>query len=170
MRYVCSYNPPARRGAVYAGDKAGLEHLKSAGARLTNYGGEALQSDQVLIVEPGSSRELAPQAQAVASWSKAGGQVLALGLSEQELQAFLPFKVHTEQKEHISCYFEPLSVGTFMSGIGPADVLIRGPREVPLVLGGADVIGDGALAKRVRSGVSNSTPMLPRTRLRAKLR
>jgi len=147
MKYVCSYSPPVRRRAVYAGETAGFEHLKSAGARVTKYSGEKLQDDQVLVVGPGGAKELLPQAQAVASWSGAGGHLLALGLSEQEAQAFLPFKVRTEQKEHISCCFEPLSVGTLVSGIGSGDVLIRDPREMPLVVGGADVIGDGVLAQ-----------------------
>ena len=34
-----------------------------------------------------------------------------------------------------------------MSGIGPGDVLIRDPREIPLVVGGAEEIGDGVLAQ-----------------------
>jgi len=147
MKYVCSYSPPVRRLAVYAGEPAGFEHVTGAGARVTKYGGEVLQGDQVLIVGPGGAKELLPQAQAIAAWSKAGGQILALGLPEQEAQAFLPFKVRTEQKEHISCYFEPPSVGSFASGIGCGDLLIRDPREMPLVVGGADVIGDGVLAR-----------------------
>lgn len=147
MRYVSSYRPPVRRGAVYAGETAGLNHLKSAGARVTKYGGEKLQGAQVLVVGPGGAKELLPQAQDVASWRQAGGLLLALGLSEEEAQAFLPFNVRTEQKEHISCYFEPLGVGTLLSGVGPGDVLIRDPRQMPLVIGGADLIGDGVLGQ-----------------------
>jgi hypothetical protein len=34
-----------------------------------------------------------------------------------------------------------------LAGVGPADVHNRAPREIPLVSGGATVLGDGVLAK-----------------------
>ena len=37
--------------------------------------------------------------------------------------------------------------GSLLAGIGPADVHNRDPREIPLVSGGAAVLGNGSLAK-----------------------
>jgi hypothetical protein len=49
--------------------------------------------------------------------------------------------------EHIAAYFDPPAAGSWREGIGPADVQNRDPRDLPLVAGGADVVGDGVLAK-----------------------
>ncbi len=147
MDYVCSYKPPVRRRPVYAGQQAGLEHLKSVGAQITKYGGEKLQDDQVLVVGPGGGKGLSSHAGAIQLWLRAGGHVLAVGLSEDEARAFLPFKVQMKENEHISSRFEPLSVRTLLAGVGCGDLMVRDPREVPLVVGGAEIIGDGVLAQ-----------------------
>src|SRR5439155_1861905 len=76
---------------------------------------------------------------------KAGGQVLAIGLSEQDLRA-LPLKLTTRSAEHISTFFDPPRYGSPLAGVGPTDAHNRDPKEFTLIAGGADVVGDGVLA------------------------
>ncbi len=78
---------------------------------------------------------------------KKGGNLLAIGLDEQEANAFLPIKIRTKEQEHIAAYFEPFGFNSLVAGVGPADVHSREPRKIPLVLAGATIIGDGVLAK-----------------------
>jgi len=146
LRYVSAYSPAERRSAVYVGDPAGRAHLEHAGMSLGQHSVGALAPDQVLVVGPGGGRELTPHKEAIATWLKAGGHVLAIGLDGQEARAFLPFTVTTEAAEHICTYFEPPGMDWPLAGIGPADVLVRDPRQLPLVTAGAAVVGNGVLA------------------------
>ncbi len=59
--------------------------------------------------EGGSSR---PEHPAIAAWLKAGGNLLAIGLDEQDANAFLPFPVRMKKAEHISADFEPFDAGS----------------------------------------------------------
>lgn len=147
FRYVSAWKPPPRRKALYVGDPAGKKHLEAAGLSVSDYTKEALSPDHVLIVGPGGGQKLASDAEAVGKWVKDGGNLLAVGLDGAEASAFLPFKVQTKKGEHIAAYFDPPRVGSPLAGIGPADVHNRDPREMPLVTGGASVLGDGVLAK-----------------------
>jgi hypothetical protein len=52
-----------------------------------------------------------------------------------------------KRAEHIAAFFEPAGPHSPLAGIGPADVHNRDPRELPLVAGGASVLGDGVLAQ-----------------------
>jgi hypothetical protein len=52
-----------------------------------------------------------------------------------------------KKAEHIATSFEPFGQSSPLAGVGPADVHNRDPRELPLVSGGARVIGDGVLAR-----------------------
>jgi hypothetical protein len=90
---------------------------------------------------------------AVADFVKAGGNVLALGLDEQEANAFLPLKVGMKTTEHLATFFEPAAINTAFAGIGPADVHNRAPRELPLLTEGAAILGDGVLAKAHNANV-----------------
>ncbi|MGC9316521.1 MAG: glycoside hydrolase family 2 TIM barrel-domain containing protein, partial [Armatimonadota bacterium] len=145
LRYVAEYSPPARRTAVYAGEPAGGEHLARAGIAATEYGGP-LAADQVLVIGPAGNDALAPRSDAIAEWLQAGGRVLALGLDEAQLRECLPLEISTRLAEHIDAHFDPPATTSPLAGVGPADVLIREPREIPLVAGGADIVGDGVLA------------------------
>ena len=89
----------------------------------------------------------------MADFVKAGGNLLALGLDQPEANAFLPFKVGMKKAEHIAAFFEPAGMDTLLAGVGPADVHNRAPRELPLVSSGAEVIGDGVLAKASNANV-----------------
>ena len=73
--------------------------------------------------------------------------MLAIGLDEADANAFLPFKVRTKKAEHISADFDPFDAHSLLAGVGPADVHNRDPRDLPLITGGATVIGDGVLAR-----------------------
>ncbi|MEA3402944.1 MAG: hypothetical protein U9R79_17015, partial [Armatimonadota bacterium] len=145
LRHVAADSPPARREAVYVGEPAGREYLERSGIAAAEYG-EALTADQVLVIGPGGGAALAPDREAIGEWLDAGGHVLAVGLEEAELRACLPLEVSMRAAEHISAHFTPAGRGSPLQGVGPADVLIREPREMPLVEGGAEVVADGVLA------------------------
>jgi hypothetical protein len=147
VRYVSAWKPRPRRKALYVGDPAGKRHLESAGLSLGSYGKEELAAERVLIVGPGGGRKLAGEAAAIGKWLKEGGNLLAIGLDRAAAQAFLPFKVEMKKREHIAAYFKPPGMNSPLAGIGPADVHNRDPRDLPLVSGGAAVVGDGILAK-----------------------
>ncbi len=147
LDYVAAWKPAPTRKALYAGDPAGKSHLEKAGVAVGTYEGGALAPDQVLVVGPGGGRPLAARAAAIGDWLKAGGRMLAIGLDAEEAGTVLPFKVTMKKAEHIAAWFEPPGMSSPLAGIGPADVHNRDPREMPLVSGGATVIGDGVLAE-----------------------
>jgi len=153
LRYVSTWKPAPRRTVVYVGDPAGSRHLQSAGLAPGTYNGGNLSADQVLVVGPGGGQQLAGNAAAVAEFVKAGGNVLAVGLDQQEASAFLPLKVTMTKAEHIAAYFEPFGADSLLSGVSPADVHNRDPRDLPLVSGGATAFGDGVLAKAQNANV-----------------
>jgi len=153
LDYVSAWSPAPRRKAVYVGDPAGKRHLESAGISSSDYQGEKLADNQVLVVGSGGARELAEDAAAVAEWVKRGGHVLAVGLEEQEASAFLPSRVDFEPREHIAAHFEPFGMGSLLEGVCPADVHNPAPRELPLVSGGAVPVGNGVLAKAEKENV-----------------
>ncbi|UCG47821.1 MAG: hypothetical protein JSU94_20380 [Phycisphaerales bacterium] len=147
LQYVSRRRPAPRRQVVYAGDPAGRRHLESAGVSLTSYDGSSLSTDQLLVVGPGWGPKLAKDAARIAEWLKGGGSLLAVGLDERQAGAFLPLQIRTRRAEHISAYFEPFGTGSLLAGAGPADVHNRDPREAPLVVEGAQIIGNGVLAE-----------------------
>jgi hypothetical protein len=77
--------------------------------------------------------------------SEDGGRVAAFGLGQQEARMLSP-GVSMEAREHIASHFEALGPGSPFTGISPADVHNRDPRDLPLVTGGAQLLGDGVLA------------------------
>lgn len=147
LQYVSTWKPTPSRKVVYAGDPAGMAHLESAGIPVAAYDGAKLTPDQILVVGPGGGSKLAAGAPAFADWMKSVGHFLAVGLDEQDANAFLPFKVRMKKAEHISAYFEPFEAGSLLAGTGPADVHTREPRDLSLVTAGSTVIGDGVLAR-----------------------
>ena len=147
LRYASSWQPPARRRALYAGAPAGRAHFESAGVPVGSYEGGRLSGDHVLVVAPGGGRLLERHAPDVARYLKAGGHALMLELDGAEASTFLPAPVRTTKQEHIAAYFEPFGAGSLLAGVGPADVHNRDPRQVPLVLRPATVVGNGVLAR-----------------------
>lgn len=146
LNYLSSYSAPAVRKVVYAGSDAGLKHLELMGLKPVAFGAAPLAADQVLVVGPGADQSLAANVAAVRQWVQAGGNVLALGLNQQEANAFLPFSIKTARSEHICTVFNPPALNSLLAGVGPSDVMNRDPRTIDLVSGGADVLGNGVLA------------------------
>jgi hypothetical protein len=109
--------------------------------------GGALSTDNVLVVGSGGGKMLAGHAAPIADFLKAGGRLLAVGLDEQEANAFLPFNVRMQNAEHIAAFFDPFGKNSLLAGVSPADVHNRDPRTLPLVAAGATVVGDGVLAR-----------------------
>ncbi len=145
LAYLADWQPPPHRKAIYVGDPEGKRHLAAVGISAADY--EGLSTGHVLILAPGSGKELAGKGPEIAAWVQAGGNVLALGLSEEELNPLLPFRVQTRNAEHISSFFEPFGLNSFGAGIGPADLHNRDPGLFPLISAGARITGDGALAQ-----------------------
>jgi hypothetical protein len=153
LQYASSWAPAPRRRALYAGPSAGRRHLESLGLSVDSYNGGNLSSDQVLVLGPGAGPTLAGRTEALAGWLKAGGHLLAIGLDQEDADALFPFKVTMKKAEHISTFFEPFSRNTLLAGLGPADVHIRAPRQLPLVSAGARLAGDGVLAQAAEAQV-----------------
>jgi hypothetical protein len=132
---------------LYTGEPQGMSHLQAAGFKPGSYNGGELKPDQVLIIGPGSnvSRASSPRFEGGTS-STQGGRLLAIGLSQEQADALLPFHVSINQAEHINAYFDPPDVNSPLAGVGPADVHNRDPREILLVTEGAATAGNGVLA------------------------
>jgi len=136
----------ALRLPLYAGDVRGKAHLEAAGFRPTPYTPGALDMADALIVGPSGGSVLEPDKHRVAEFLRAGGRLLGLGLSQADLDAFLPFPVVVKPTEHINAFFEPPAHNSLLAGVGPADVHSRDARALPLITSGARVLGDGVLA------------------------
>ena len=147
MGYVSSWKATPSCKVLYAGDAAGKAHLESAKFAPADYQGGPLSADQVLVVGPGAGEKLAASAKDIEEWLKAGGRLLAVGLSQEEANAFLPVKVVTKKADYIcGSYTLPAADSPFV-GIAPADIYNRSPRSLPLISEGAATLGDGVLGK-----------------------
>ncbi len=147
LEYVGAWKPSPRRKALFAGPPAGRRHLESLGLSVDAYDGGSLSQDQVLVLGAGAGANLASRTAPLADWLKAGGNLLAIGLDQEDAKSLFPFTVKMKKAEHISAFFEAFGRNSLQAGIGPADVHDRAPRELPLVSDGARVIGDGVLAQ-----------------------
>jgi hypothetical protein len=146
IAYASAWKAPPARRAVYAGDAKGRGHLKAAGIEATGYeGGELSAKGDVLVVGPGGGGALSPHAVAVAKFVKEGGNVVAVGLDQRDADAVLPIKVTLAKREHVGTTFEAPGLRSPLAAVGPADVHVREPRELPLLTGGATALGDGVL-------------------------
>ena len=152
--YMLTWKPgkskkPARP-VVYIGEKAGKDYLTKAGLTIAEYDGGKLSPETVLVVGPGAAKQVRDKA-TIAEFLDADGRMVAIGLDQADADAILPYKVTMKKAEHIATVFDPPDgFSTFadiaMVGIGPADVHNRQAQQVPLVTGGAWVVGDGVLA------------------------
>jgi len=153
LEYISTWKPRPNRSALYAGEAADRANLEAAGFRLGTYTGGELKPDQVLAVGPGGGKELAAHRDKITAFLQAGGHLLALGFNQTDADALLPFKVSCTSAEHINAVFEPPQFGSPLAGVGPADVYCRDPRTLPLVVGGAQILGDGVLAVATNANV-----------------
>ena len=146
MRYVSEWRPVPRRRAVYIGEPSGKAFLESIGVNAQLYNGK-LSSDEVLVAGPACGNVVGKDPTVLANFLKSGGNLLAIGLGQDDINRLLPFKMTMKKAEHISSFFESVGPDSLLTGIGPADVHNRDPRELPLVSAGAEVLGDGILAR-----------------------
>ncbi|MBT7298526.1 MAG: hypothetical protein HN849_03385, partial [Victivallales bacterium] len=146
MRYVSERRPRPRRRVLYAGKPAGKRHLDASGFSPTPFAGGALSPDQVLVVGSDGEKVLSRNKGSVAAFLKAGGNLLALGLDEEQANGFLPWRVEMTRAEHIASVFKAPGTGSLLAGVGSPDVHNRDPHELPLVTSGAAVAGNGILA------------------------
>jgi len=153
LEYVSSWKPTPRRSALYAGSQAGRQYLESLGLAVTPYDGGNLSSQQVLILGTGAGTTLAGRAETLAGWLRAGGNLLALGLNQEDAKALLLFDVKMKTAEHISTFFTPFRHDDVLAGVGPAEVHVPAPQQLPLVSGGARIVGDGVLAQADGAGI-----------------
>ena len=150
LNYLWSWKPVVRRTIVYAGEPAGLRHLESAGFKASPFRERSCRA-QVLVAGPGAGKELARGKEAIARWLKAGGNLLAIGLDEEDANAFCPFG--TEWNGEISLRISSPLIAARRFGVGPADVHNRDPRDISLVRSVTTVIGDGVLARTAELNV-----------------
>ena len=108
------------------------------------YEGGQISEDYILIVGPGAGQKLSLHSDSIRSWISAGGRLLNIGLDESDARSLLP-DVTMKKAEYICAFFEPAGMNSLLTGIGPADVTIREPRELSLISGGAKPVGDGIL-------------------------
>ena len=147
FRYAANWKPSPTRNAVYVGEAAGKEYLKSCGIDAADYRAGDLSSDaDLLIVGPGGGEQLASHATDASTFFQRHGRLFAIGVDQKDADAILPFKVHLKQAEHISCFFDAPSARSPLAGIGPGDVQSRAPLNLPLLTDGATIAGDGVLA------------------------
>ena len=152
VRYVADWKPGVPRQAVYAGDADGKAFLETLVVNARAYDGH-LSTNDVLVLAAGATRALGRNTAMVADFVKSGGHLLAIGLNSAEAEAVLPIQVTMKNAEHISSFFASPGVDSVFAGIGPANVHNRDPRELPLVTGGAQILGNGVLAKAVDANV-----------------
>ncbi|MBP7051696.1 MAG: hypothetical protein KBE65_11825 [Phycisphaerae bacterium] len=145
IEYVGKWKPQPQREALYAGAPAGREHFKAAGFPLRSYDGGKIPTDSVLILGP-DSHAMSAHRDAISAFVASGGRLLAVGLTQKDLDAVLPGVVSVTQAEHINAFFTPPARNSPLAGVGPADVHNRDPRTLPFVSGGADIVGNGVLA------------------------
>ena len=154
LNYISSYKPLPSRNVLYTGDPAGFTYLKQSGLLVSEYNGNALTSDQILVTSPGGNIDLASCKQNIAAWLKEGGHLLAIGFDGKKSNVFLPFAITTKNAEHIDTIFESAGKDSPLAGVGPSEVLIREPHLLPLITGGATTVGNGVLAYTADSKVT----------------
>lgn len=153
FRYVSSWKPSPRRSVVYVGDPAGKKHIESTGVAVASLDDKLPAPDRLLVVSPGSPHNLGARRDSIADWIRSGGAVVALGLEQDEAHTLTSSSIVMTNAEHIAASFDPPASASPFAGIGPSDVHNRDPRELPLVTSGAQIIGDGVLAKTENANV-----------------
>lgn len=153
ISYVAGWKPTAVRQPLYAGDPAGKAYLEKASIPVKDYTGGKLQPAQALIAGPGAAQVLVKNKKFISKWLKAGGQMIGVGLDQPEVSVLFP-GIQMKKAEHISAFFGPFESLSPFAGIAPADVHNRAPREIPLVVSGAVMAGNGVMAKAEGTGLT----------------
>jgi beta-galactosidase/beta-glucuronidase len=142
--YAAEWKAGARRRVAYAGDPAGMRFLQAAGFAPVAYRA-GMAEGSLLVAGPGPGQ--------VGS----AGPLLAIGLDQKDADA-LGLGATMTKREHISAYFAPFGAGSPFAGISPAEVHNRDPRVLPLVTGGASIVGNGVLARSEKAVFSQLAP------------
>jgi hypothetical protein len=158
LRFAIDWRPQPRRSAVYLGEDSGRLHLERIGVYLGTLYEGGLADDQVLILGPGCGEELASVEAIVEDHRRRGGHLLALGLDQRDLSTLPNNRVSVQRREHISASFPPPGNASLLSGISPADVHLRDPREVPLIRAEAQVSRNGVLGEEPRTAYCQIAP------------
>ncbi|MGC8989253.1 MAG: sugar-binding domain-containing protein, partial [Verrucomicrobiia bacterium] len=145
IQYLSAWKPSARRPLFYLGPVAGKAHMEAAGFRPRDFTRDNPGDDALLLVGPAAAGELGAHADKVRKFLASGGYLVALGLDQPAADALLPFKIDLKEVEHINAHFDPPDCASPFRGIGPADVHCRDARVIPLITGGAKILGDGVL-------------------------
>ena len=115
------YEPAARRTVFYSGDEAGSALLKALHIPFAPYCDAAsLPENALLVVGPGGAGEK------LSDLAAAGMNILALGLSAEELNRAFPGEFQTENGEFYSDYIPGLAKIPEFAGIGNAELHWRG--------------------------------------------
>jgi hypothetical protein len=129
LRYAARQTPPASASRIlYAGEEAGLTHLRACGFDVVAFDGKAGRASDVLVIGPGADLSEMPSLAGTAE------RVVAVGLDQPQF-AKLGLKTATAQNEYIASTFEPAHEKSPLAGIAPADLHNRDPRPVPLIDG-----------------------------------
>jgi hypothetical protein len=147
LQYASTARIVPERKVSFMGDEVGKRYLRRLGIDADWYQGGELPQDHVLVVDPAADAVLRKHAPAIRRWLNAGGHLLALQLDSQQANLVSPQPIRTKRTEHIAAFFEPPPAGSLFAGICPADVHNRDPRELPLVTEGAEILGNGVLAR-----------------------
>jgi hypothetical protein len=99
------------------------------------------------ILGPGCGLQTTLPSDAIRNRFRDAGRVLAFGLDTNDLAALSWLPVTVTPGEHLSAGLEAFGRESRLAGIGPADVHLREPRNVPRVTGGARGYGNGVLAE-----------------------
>ena len=84
--------------------------------------------------------------------------LLGIGLDDATASRLLPTPITMRRGEHIAAYFMPPKSGTWLQGIGPADVHNRDPRPISFITGGMAAVGEGVLGFADRIALSQIVP------------
>ena len=181
LNYTANWKPTPSRGVLYSGESAGKTFLESLGIPAGNYSAGKIPADQILVYGPDAAAALSNSKNELTEWLAAGGRFIGFGLDQQSLELVFSAGIKTRTSEHLGCLFDAQNLGSFAVGISPADVHLRVPMELPLVVSGAKTLGDGILAqaeyssavacqlapwKVVRPGPNGDQDSLRRTRRR----
>ncbi len=145
LNYAGQWKASPKVAATFIGSDAAKTHLQSAGFEFSPMTEPKTKGD-VLVVS--SSSTPLPDARFLRNWRSKGGQILALGMNAEELKFLTAGEVLANNGEHIASYFESGNAGTWLEGIASADVHNRTASTIPLITGGAELIGDGVLAHK----------------------
>lgn len=147
LAHALAWVPPQGRRVGYAGDPAGQEHLRAIGVQASMVKGGGLGGIDVLVAGPGGVKASGWGREELARWMEGGGRLVGLGLEPADFAGLPGEPVTVGMQEHLSTGWEAGSASPTFAGIAPADVHLRDPRQVALVVGGASRLGNGVLAE-----------------------